>query len=459
MIILNLILPLNLMILMFVLFVQVWYLQSEVKSDDIQAKRYLAGPLKDVFSDKPEQEKDIPGWIVLVTLEDGRIYYPFEDIERLIVEWGLPAEDKLESFLALMAQHVQTEMSQVSFFYKGQKGLCFYLDDQLPSAFKVLQKPRYLINLFLVTTLFFLLGAGIMYNLKRNMKELILAAKRFSEFDFTTPIVSRKDNELSDVFIAFENMRKELKSSREQAILFMMSLSHDLKTPLTSIRGYLEAFRDGVIESPEEQTQAIDVLLKKSGLLDERINELLGFAQDVSAQAYCLKEDIAVKFWVSELQQYCREESDLFSKKFSFSDTCPDNLYLSGTEKRLTRAIHNLYDNANRYTSKGEIIRLSCGFDGKASQLILRMDDSGPGVKEEDRERVFELFFRKDRGRNTRGMGIGLASVKFVSEIHGGTVECRPSDLGGACFEVRLPVVFSDFSESDQSGSQNLIES
>ncbi len=454
MIILNLILPLNLMILMFVLFIQVWYLQFEVDTGDIQAKRYLVDPLKEIFSNKPEQEKEIPDWIVLVTLEDGQIYYPFEDIESLIVEWGLPPENKLESFLSLMARHVLTEMSQVSFFYKGQRGLCFYLDDQLPSAFKVLQKPRYLINLFMVSTLFFLLGAGIMHNLKKNMLELILAAQRFSEFDFTTPIVSRKDNELSDVFTAFENMRKELKRSREQAILFMMSLSHDLKTPLTSIRGYLEAFRDGVIESPEEQAQAIDVLLKKSGLLDERINELLGFAQDASAQAYCMKEDIPVKSWVSELHQYCREESDLFSKKFTFTDSCPENLLLPGTEKRLTRAIHNLYDNANRYTAGGEQIRLSCAYDGAASQIIIRMDDSGPGVREEDREKVFELFFRKDRGRNTRGMGIGLASVKFVTEIHGGTVVCRESDLGGACFEVRLPVYLSE-----QSGSQDLIDS
>ena len=441
MIILNLILPLNLAILMFVLFIQVWYLQFDVIDGDIQAKRYLAGPLKQVFSDIPPEEKNIPEWVVMVTLEDGQIYYPFENMETLINDWHLPQEDKLESFLSLMVTKVPSEMSQVTFIYKGKKGLCFYLDDLLPSAFKVLQKPRYLINLFLVTTLFFVLGAAIMYNLRANMKELIRATKRLRDMDFTTPLIPRTDNELSDVFIAFDEMRKELNQTREQGVHFMMSISHDLKTPLTSIKGYLEALRDGVVETPEEKANTLDIIFRKTGLLEDRINEILDLVQDVSAHFYSTGEDFPVKPWLEQLDYYCSEESFLSGRPYSFRDETPEGFQIHGVDTRLSRAVYNLYDNAHRYTPDGLPIHLTAKIDEGTSELILQMEDGGNRVDPFDRERIFDLFFRKDKGRNTRGMGIGLSSVRFVTEIHGGTVVCKDSDLGGACFEIRLPLL------------------
>jgi HAE1 family hydrophobic/amphiphilic exporter-1 len=92
--------------------------------------------------------------------------------------------------------------------------------------------------------------------------------------DFDTPLIPRKDNELSDVFIAFEEMRKEMLQHRKQGMLLMMSITHDLKTPLTSIRGYLEAFRDGVVDSREEAMLIIGTLLNKTGLLEELKKQL-----------------------------------------------------------------------------------------------------------------------------------------------------------------------------------------
>ncbi len=192
MIILNLILPLNLLLLMFVLFVQVWYLQFDVTTGDIHAKRYLVDPLKKIFDGNPGNDAEIPSWIGLVTMEDGQIYYPYDELEKLMETWHIPVHDRLETFLSVMVNKVPSEMSIVSFTYHGRKGLVFYLDDLLPSAFKVLQKPRYLVNLFLVTTLFFLLGAGIMYNLKKKYGRAYHGGKPSGRTGFQHPSDSQK---------------------------------------------------------------------------------------------------------------------------------------------------------------------------------------------------------------------------------------------------------------------------
>ncbi len=441
MVILNLILPMNLLVLMFVLFIQIWFLQFEVDMDGLETKRFLADPLLEVFSDKAEEDKRVPEWIALVVLEDGKVYYPADNLEEFF-EGIIFTErlDKLQIFLSMMVKEIPSDMNIVPFLYQGQKGICFYFYDALPSAFKVLQKPRYLINLFLVTTLFFLLGAGIIFNLKKNMEELIQATRRLGEMDFDTPLIPSKDNELSDVFVAFEEMRKEMLQHRKQGMLMMMSITHDLKTPLTSIRGYLEAFRDGLVESKEEAMLIIGTLLNKTGLLEERINEMLDFAKLVSTDFESSAQSIPVREWLKELNGYFYEEAHLHNRHFTSLDDTPESLTLLGFEKRLSRTVINLFDNACRYTGANDDIRFTSGYDNQMNSLILRMEDSGSGVAPGDRERIFDLFYRKDKGRNTRGMGIGLASVKFLAELHGGSVACFDSPLGGACFEIRLPV-------------------
>ncbi|MDA3955663.1 sensor histidine kinase KdpD, partial [Oceanispirochaeta sp.] len=243
---------------------------------------------------------------------------------------------------------------------------------------------------------------------------------------------------------AFEEMRQELNNNRRLGLNFMMSVTHDLKTPLTSIRGYLEAIRDGVIESEEETIKIVGILLGKAGLLEERIDEMLDFSRVISCQTEEMGEEYPVREWVDELIQYFTEESLLYRKNFTFKENFPDHLKFTGSEKQLSRAIINLYDNACKHSSENDSILFSVNYDREHQQLILRMEDSGPGVPAAERERIFELFFKKDHGRNTRGMGIGLSSVKFVAGLYRGSVNCRESDLGGACFEFILPVILDE---------------
>lgn len=441
MIILNLLLPLNLIILMLTLFVQIWFLQCDVNVEGLQAKRFLVEPLLKVLNDKNNEEIQLDGWINLVALEDGTIYYPDTSTVDLMNKMINPeASDPLKTFFSEMIANMPSAINIISFNYKGQKGVCLYNYNELPAALRVLQNPRYLINLFLVVSLLVLLGTGILLNLKRNISELIGAINRLRELDFDTPLLPRGENELSDVFVAFEQMRQDMNQQRKQGILVIMSITHDLKTPLTSIRGYLEAFLDGVID-PAEAMPITQILLNKTNLLDDRINEMLEFSKIVSGNCNSNGETFSVVNWLTDLNLYFHEESQLLKRNYLYkTDGIPDDITLSGFEKKLTRAVINLFDNACRYTDDIDTIYFSGNYDRDVKSLILRMEDSGSGVKEDNKERIFDLFYRKDKGRNTRGMGIGLASVKFMVELHNGTVSCLDSDLGGACFEIRLPI-------------------
>ncbi|MDA3955788.1 hypothetical protein, partial [Oceanispirochaeta sp.] len=203
MIILNLILPINLIILIFIFFIQIWYLQFDTNEQGLRAKRFLMKPLLEVVSDKPELEKNIPAWLTTVVLEDGRVLYPYTET-NVMDPASFPAGLNVRDYFLSLITAIESDISIVSFTYNGLKGLCTYDDELLPGHYKIIQKPRYLFNLFLVTTLFFLLGAGIIYNLKRDILELIKASNRLRNLDFETPLVAQKENELQSVFKAFE---------------------------------------------------------------------------------------------------------------------------------------------------------------------------------------------------------------------------------------------------------------
>ena len=444
MITLAVILPVNLSILVFVLFIQVWYFQFDMDKDGLQAKRYLWEPLNHIVTQEPGDSSLVPSWITLVLMEDGTIYYPEETLVRaMLKDWSTSnEEERVDSFLSLAsaALAVESDMSLARFRYRGQWGVCYYVEERFPGHVKVLGSRRYLINLFIVTTLLFQLGGIIMYNLRRNMSDLIRATERLRNKDFTTPLHVKGNNELSRVFDAFEELRKELNRTSSQATLMLLSITHDLKTPLTSIRGYLEAFQDGVIDESDDISEIVGTMLNKTSLLDNRISELLDYGRIFSEDEEVRKKSFNSSIWSSELDSYCFEEARLYKRKYESRIELPDDIEQQGDETRLTRAVTNLFDNALRYTSEGDLLRFSCSLSEGRKSLLIAVDDSGPGVSEEDRESVFDLFFRKDRTRNSRGMGIGLASVKFIVEFHGGSVRCMDSELGGARFEILLPL-------------------
>jgi signal transduction histidine kinase len=428
---------------LFGIFIQIWFLQIEVEVDGLHAKRYLSKPLLRILNDEPIKKKHNDQWIEMVVTETGVINYPYEQAGIFIEDMIRPmGEETRTRFLSKMVSQIPDDMSIVSFTYKGEKGLCFYFNDNLPYLFKILQSPKNLIRLFLAMIVFVFMGSWMAYQMKKNLLELSRAIKRLRNLDFDTPLIIQNENELSDILKAFDEMRQEMRSHRAQGALLIMSITHDLKTPLTSLRGFLEAIKDGMIETLEDVQVVTDKMLVKTNLLEERIDEMLEFSHVLKNSSINKEALFDGKTWLKELKEYFNEESLINGINYSSSGDVSDDFFIMGNSKRLTRSIINLYDNACRYISEGDPVRFTASLNCEQSLLSLTMDDGGPGVAPENRDRIFDLFYRKDRGRNTRGMGIGLAAVKYVTETHGGSVACHNSDLGGASFVISLPVTF-----------------
>lgn len=438
---LSIILPLNLLVLVFVMFMQFWFFQAEEDREGLVVKRYLWKPLYTLLTAEENKELDVPQWLYLVMMEDGSVVYPGTEVISQFINLTLQSgEGSVGSFLASISQTVSYDMNLVQFSYKGKRGICYYIDEQFSDHYRVLGKRSFLINLFLLTTLLFHLGFYIMIYLRRNILDLIKAAERLSRRDFTTPVISPRRNELHDLYRAFEELRKELNRSANQGTLMLLSVTHDLKTPLTSIKGYLEAFRDGVVTDTDDALEIIDTMLNKTSLLDSRISEILDIVKDIGLSTQQDRTFFSLKEWLEELDEYFVEDIKLHNKEYEVHLNIPEEQELKGNRRILNRAVINLFDNALRYSGERSKIRFSAEVQKKQDRISIIMEDSGEGIDEKEWESIFQMFYRLDKGRNSRGMGIGLASVKFIVEEHGGTVRCGRSDLGGALFEILLPL-------------------
>jgi signal transduction histidine kinase len=437
-ILVNFVIPLNLIIGLMIIFIQMLYLERDINKDDLKTKKFLHKPLIEILENR-DNFTNPPDWLLFVAMDSGEIIYLVEEASFS----QLPLKNqigkyKLDLMLADIVKKLPDTITLVPFKYKGQNGLAIYMHDLLPLFMQVLQKPAYIGFIFFLTMSMFLMGLLQMNSFFRSVRRLIQASVRIAHKDLDTEIHSEQELELARVFQAFEQMRKALKSNRDKEARFVMSVTHDLKTPLAAMRMYLEAMKDGYIEIGDEAEKAVSKILVKSGILEDRIGELLEYSK-LQTSVHELKRDIIdVKTWISEQNVYFDDECQMNDRKYSNEISLPPDLKILVNSKLVNRALNNLIDNACRYTKKGDSIKLRAYYEG--DYLILNLEDSGPGVETTEREKIFELFYRADKGRNSRGMGIGLASVQYIIENHGGAISCGESSLGGSSFTVSLPI-------------------
>jgi len=213
---------------------------------------------------------------------------------------------------------------------------------------------------------------------------------------------------------------------------FITNISHDLKTPLSLIKAPARQLAAG---SADPQTRNLaGFILKNAEHLLKVMNQLLQLNRLDKGlnQLYIIESDVA-RLAADISAQY---EGMIADKQINYSVTAAP-LRLRTDEFRLEQIIHNLLQNAFRYTPKGGKVRLDCRAD--AGYLLIDVSDSGPGISPALRERVFERFFKVDVN-NHEGTGVGLSLVKEYAEALGGTVELNETEGGGATFRVRIPM-------------------
>ena len=252
--------------------------------------------------------------------------------------------------------------------------------------------------------------------------------------------VEGKD-EIAELCRDFDSMRKRLLENAEDKIKIdnenkelIRNISHDLKTPITAIKGYVEGIMDGVVDTPEKMDKYIRTIYNKSNELNRLINELTFYAGiDCNRIPYNFR-----RMNVAEFFQDCVEEVglDLESKnvELDYSNLVTQDTMIIADPEQMKRVINNIISNSVKYMDKpkGKIdIRLLDEVDS----VRIEIEDNGKGIAAKDLPLIFERFYRTDASRNSSqgGSGIGLSIVKKIIEDHGGYIWATSKEGEGTC--------------------------
>ncbi len=241
---------------------------------------------------------------------------------------------------------------------------------------------------------------------------------------------------VTDLGMTFDQMAEAVEAERRFEQQLTADVAHELRTPLQAIQATVEAMQDGVLPTDEERLALIHDETVRLGRLTQSIMELSRLETGSAPFTFAVLDAAGPVGNAIESSRALME-----STGHVLQDSLEGGLAVNADADKLTQAVGNLLSNAARYTPEGGTIRVRLLRDG--ADAVIEVADSGMGVAEEDRSRVFTRFWRADPARNraSGGLGIGLAVVREIVERHGGRVGVHESDLGGAAFVVRLPLV------------------
>ena len=263
------------------------------------------------------------------------------------------------------------------------------------------------------------------------LDKLRTATQKIKEGNLDFSIASEGVNEISDLCQDFEAMRQRLKENAEEKLEFdkdnkelISNISHDLKTPITAIKGYVEGIMDGVANTPEKMDRYIHTIYNKANDMDRLINELTFYSKmDTNRIPYTFN-----KISVTEFFDDCAEEldSELESKsvQFQYSNYVGPEVLVIADAEQIKRVINNIVSNSLKYMGSSRERRINLRVKDVGDFVQVEIEDNGKGIAAKDLPNIFDRFYRTDASRNSSkgGSGIGLSIVKKIMEDHGGKV-------------------------------------
>jgi two-component system, OmpR family, phosphate regulon sensor histidine kinase PhoR len=220
---------------------------------------------------------------------------------------------------------------------------------------------------------------------------------------------------------------------------FVANVSHELKTPVTSIKGFAETLEDGALDDPEAARRFVRIIIGQADRLNSIIADLLALStlEQPEGEPRLTVSEADVLEVLKVAVEVC--EPKAFAKDISISVTSSSHVLAAVNPPLLEQAVVNLVDNAIKYSPEGKSVEVALSAD--AEEVVVSVTDHGPGIPREHLPRLFERFYRVDkaRSRDLGGTGLGLAIVKHVAQAHGGRVSVESRVGAGSVFRIHLP--------------------
>lgn len=274
------------------------------------------------------------------------------------------------------------------------------------------------------------IGLWIYRSIATPLVKLKKATQNIKEGNLDFVLEVEGDDEFSELCRDFEEMRKRLKESAEEKVLLdkenkelISNISHDLKTPITAVKGYVEGIMDGVADTPEKMDRYVKTIYNKTNEMDHLINELTFYSKiDTNRIPYTFSK-LNVEDYFSDCAEEVGLELETRGIELVYANYVESGVQVIADGEQIRRVIHNIISNAIKYMDKPKgIIQIRVKDVGDFIQV--EIEDNGKGIAAKDLPSIFDRFYRTDVSRNSSkgGSGIGLSIVKKILEDHGGKV-------------------------------------
>ena len=264
-----------------------------------------------------------------------------------------------------------------------------------------------------------------------RLRQLNKAAENIRDGNLDFSIDTKGHDEISELSESFEAMRKRLQMNAQEKLdaeqehrMLISNIAHDLKTPITAIKGYSEGVLDGVADTPEKQERYLKTIYNKANEMNTLINELTLYSNiDTNKIPYNFHK-LNVKDYFTDCMEELEMDLENQHMQLTFFNYVDEDTLMIADPEQLGRVIHNIIGNAIKYMRAEEPSFISMRIKDVGDFIQVEIEDNGKGISNKDLPYIFDRFYRADASRNSAagGSGIGLSIVKKIIEDHGGKI-------------------------------------
>lgn len=388
-----------------------------------------------------EINKELMGkYSYLIVRKDDQVIYGQDTSPEISAKLPEYDEDSAEAASGIYVEgEDQVLLKQIDFKYSDQsKGTIFIvtcMEQMLPEMKKLVIDMGVSIVLILMFT-GAMLTVWIYRGIINPIKKLQVATQNIKAGNLDFTIETDYHDEIGELCQNFEGMRQRLKESAEEKItserenkVLISNISHDLKTPITAIKGYVEGIMDGVADTPEKQDKYIRTIYNKANEMDTLINELTLYSKiDANRIPYNFKR-IDVADYFNDCVEEVGIELEAENIKLTYINYVDTDVQVIADPEQLRRVINNIIGNSVKYLDKEQGF-ISIRIRDVGDFIQVEIEDNGKGIAAKDLPYIFDRFYRTDASRNsaTGGSGIGLSIVRKIVEDHGGKIWANSKD-------------------------------
>ncbi|OPJ60424.1 sensor histidine kinase [Clostridium chromiireducens] len=395
------------------------------------------------------------GYNLLVTSNENTIFSNLTDEDRDSIS-------KLQSDILSSSDSMVLEVNSVSLIKntitKNNKSITLlavkssniinkdHMRTEVRSFFVSYMGIVFIIALLIIIFTNGILSSRVAKSVIKPLELLSYGAGQIEEGNLDFKMNYEGNDEFAKVCSDFDKMRIRLQESVHMQLKYeenrkelVAGISHDLRTPLTTIKGYIKGLKDGVANTPEKRERYHEIIYNKACDMDMLVDKLFLFSKlDTGKFPFhfeivnCI--DFFQSFFVNAVDEFKGKGLNL-----SYENSCDNNILISIDIEEMNRVLVNILENSVRYKTK-ECGNVNIIIDQKEENIILKIKDDGPGVLEENLNRLFVSFYREDSARTNpgEGSGLGLSISEYIVRAHGGTISAE--NMNGLAIVITLPI-------------------